>query len=151
MEKFNRKTRFPGNDQALPTENHASKNTNHNRRTRFPGGNDTEKIHLLEKEERKIESFPEKRQLVQHPFRLPISINPPDLVLEKPVPKTSIKTSQVDLLPPVLVESPWNKYISLRHLERGGQVIVAYTREILVYIVVIKELLSENFIELRKC
>lgn len=126
------------------------KNSNPNRRTRFPGGTDTEKIRLLEKEEQQNESFAEKEQPTHLPHRLPIRINPPDVVLERPVLEASIKTSQADPLPPVRVESPWKSYISLRHLERGGQVTVAYTRKIPVHMVVIKELFSDNFIELRK-
>jgi hypothetical protein len=139
--KFNRKTRFPGDNQGLLAEADVSKkNANPNRRTRFPGGTDIEKIRLLEKE-----------QPTQFPFRLPIRVNPPDVVLEKSVLETSIKTSEVDQLPPVRLESPWNLYIFLRHLERGGQVTVAYTRKVPVRVVVIKELLSDNFMELRKC
>ena len=150
--KFNRQTRFPGNDQAMLADTHASnKYANLNRRTRFPGGPDTEKIRLLEKVEQQIDSVPGKEQPSQLPSRLPIKINPPNMISEKLVPKSGIKTSQVDQLPPVRVESPWNPYISLRHLERGGQVTVAYSRKIPVHMVVIKELLSDNFMELRKC
>ncbi|KAH9205162.1 hypothetical protein DL95DRAFT_417642 [Leptodontidium sp. 2 PMI_412] len=150
--KFNRKTRFPSNDQGLLVEADVSKkNANLNRRTRFPGGTDIERIRLLEKEQHRVESYPEKEQPTQPPFRLPIRANPPDMVLEKPVPKTNIEISEVDQLPPVRVESPWNFYISLRHLERGGQVTVAYTRKVPVRVVVIKELVSHDFLELRKC
>jgi hypothetical protein len=150
--KFNRKTRFPSNDQGLLVEADVNKkNANLNRRTRFPGGTDIERIRLLEKEQHRVESSPKKEQPTQLPFRLPIRANPPDMVLEKPVPKTNIEISEVDQLPPVRVESPWNFYISLRHLERGGQVTVAYTRKVPVHVVVIKELVSHDFLELRKC
>jgi hypothetical protein len=40
--------------------------------------------------------------------------------------------------------------VSFRNLERGGQVIAAYTREVPVYIIAVKKLFSDNFIELRK-
>ena len=148
----NRRTRFPGNQLASLVETHTRNNTaNLNRRTRFPGGTDTENIRLLEKEKQRIESVPEKQLPVQISSRFPIKVNPPEVVSEKFVSKTSIKTSLVDQLPPVRVESPWNLYISLRQLERGGQVTVAYTRKTPVQMVVVKELLSDNFMELRKC
>ncbi|KAG4410875.1 hypothetical protein IFR04_015987 [Cadophora malorum] len=149
--KFSRKTRFPGNDHGLLEETDASKRSNPNRRTRFPGGRDIERIRLLEKEEQRLESSAEREQPTELPFRLPIRINPPDVALQNPAPKTIIKTSEVVQLPPVQVESPWKTYISLRHLERGGQVTVAYTRKVPVRVVVIKELQSDSFMEMRKC
>ena len=149
--KFSRKTRFPGNDQGLLEETDVSKRSNPNRRTRFPGGRDIERIRLLEKEEQRLESSAEREQPTELPFRLPIRINPPDVALQNPAPKTIIKTSEVVQLPPVQVESPWKTYISLRHLERGGQVTVAYTQKVPVRVVVIKELQSDSFMEMRKC
>ncbi|CZT53524.1 uncharacterized protein RSE6_15145 [Rhynchosporium secalis] len=149
--KSNRKTRFPGKNEELLAEIDDRKKFKPHRRTRFPGGTDVERIRLLEKEEQWSEFPPEKEQRTQLPFRLPIRINPPDVDLDQPVLKTNIKTSEVVQLPAVRVESPWNSYISLRHLERGGQVTVAYTRHVPVRMVTIKEILSDSFMELRKC
>jgi hypothetical protein len=149
--KFNRKTRFPGNDQTLlATIRAGEKNVSTNRRTRFPGGNETQIFHLLEKEKQRIEEFPKKEQPVKRLSRLPVKVNPPNAVSERSTPTTSIKTSQLDQLPPVQVATPWNTYISLRHLERGGQVTVAHTREVPTRMVVVKELHSDSFMELRK-
>ncbi|CZT07004.1 uncharacterized protein RAG0_12589 [Rhynchosporium agropyri] len=148
---FIRKTRFPGNNEDLLAKTDDFKKFNPNRRTRFPGGTDIERIRLLEKEEQQIEISPEKEQHTQLPFRLPIKINPPDVISDQLVPKTNIKTSEVAQLLAVRVESPWDSYISLRQLERGGQVTVAYTRHVPVRLVAVKELLSDSFVELRKC
>jgi hypothetical protein len=67
------------------------------------------------------------------------------------IPTTNIKSSQPDQLSPIQVGSPWISYMSLRHLERGGQVTAAYTRKVPVHMVAVKKLLSDNFMELRKC
>lgn len=147
--KFNRKTRFPGNDQDLLANFRASeKNANANRRTRFPGGSDAQKIRLLEKEESRIEEIPEKEATA--PSRLPLRINPPNAVSERSIPTTNIKSSQPDQDSSVHVESPWISYVSLRNLERGGEVTAAYTREVPVQMVAVKKLLSDNFMELRE-
>lgn len=148
--KFNRQTRFPGKDQDLLANIRAGeKNVNANRRTRFPGGSDAQKILLLEKEESRIEEIPEKE--AHTPSRLPLRINLPNAVSERPIPTTNITSSQPDQLSSIQVGSPWISYVSLRHLERGGQVIAAYTRKVPVRMVAVKKLLSDNFMELRKC
>jgi hypothetical protein len=147
--KFNRKTRFPGKDQNLLANFRAGeKNVNANRRTRFPGGSDAQKILLLEKEESRIEDIPEEE--APAPSRLPLRINPPNAVSERPIPTTNTKSSQPDQLSSIQVGSPWMSYVSLRHLERGGQVTAAYTRKVPVHMVAVKKLLSDNFMELRK-
>jgi len=152
QKKFNRKTRFPDNGPALLAETHTKGGgRNLNRRTRFPGGTSTEKLRLVEQEEQQVESNPQKEHSVQLPSRLPLMANPSDVVSEASVSKTRIKSSLENQFPPVQVESPWELYKSLRHLERGGQVTVAHTRNIPVHMVIIKELVSDSFIELRKC
>jgi hypothetical protein len=147
--KFNRKIRFPGKGQDLLANFRAGeKNVNANRRTRFPGGSDTQKILLLEKEESRIEDIPEEE--APAPPRLPLRINPPNAVSERPTPTTNIKSSQPDQLSSIQVGSPWISYVSLRHLERSGQVTAAYTQKVPVHMVTVKKLLSDNFMELRK-
>lgn len=92
--KFNRKTRFPGNNQTLLATIWASKkNVSTNRRTRFPGGNETQIFHLLEKEEQRIKEFPKKGQPAKRPSQLPVKVNPPNAVLERSTPTMSIETS----------------------------------------------------------
>lgn len=49
------------------------------------------------------------------------------------------------------MKSPWSAYIPLRNLERRGKVTVAYTKKIPVRVVVVKKLVSNSFMELRKC
>jgi hypothetical protein len=149
--KFNRKTRFPGNDQTpLATIRAGEKNVSTNRRTRFPGGNETQIFHLLENEGQRIEEFPKEKKPAQLPSRLPVKVNPPNAVSESSTPTMRIETSQPDQLPPVRVETPWNTYIPLYHLERGGQVTVAHTRKVPTRMIIVKELHSDSFMEFRK-
>lgn len=142
-----RETRFPGgNITAKPKIR--EKRANVNRQTRFPGGSDPQKIFLLEAEELPFEAKP--KEAAHTLSRLPLKINPPDAIPERPPPIMSISITKEDLIPPVITESPWKKYKPLRPLERGGQVTAACTRIVPVKMVAVKQV-SDDLRKLGNC
>jgi hypothetical protein len=70
-----------------------------------------------------------KGKAAQIPPPFPVKVNPSSPTPSKP--------------PPSRYESPWNTYISLHPLNRGGKVIAAYSKEGPVKMVAIKKLASD--------
>lgn len=128
-------TCFPGASTGVKVP---SENLNPNRHTRFPGGTELQKFSVLNEHESIIES--EKHNRTQIPSRLPLTINPPDATPTKPRPTTTITTAQRDQPATIQAESPWKSYLSLRTLERGGEVTAACRREVPVEMVAVKKL-----------
>ena len=142
MEPNHRITRFPGADQfAISKAREERFNTN--RQTRFPGGTELQKISILEEPSTKAKS--NETEVSKIPSRLPLKVNPPDTTPGRPLPTTTIKKTQQNQPPHVRTESPWDTYMSLRTLERGGEVTAAYRREVPIAMVAVKKL-SSNYI-----
>ncbi|PVH71744.1 hypothetical protein DL98DRAFT_596688 [Cadophora sp. DSE1049] len=130
-----RMTCFPGasTDVKVPEEN-----LNTNRHTRFPGGTELQKFSVLNDHQSIIESTEHKT--THTPSRLPLRINPPDATPAKPRPTTTITAARREQPPIIRAESPWKSYLSLRTLERGGEVTAACRREVPVEMVAVKKL-----------
>ncbi|KAH7309370.1 hypothetical protein BKA65DRAFT_543563 [Rhexocercosporidium sp. MPI-PUGE-AT-0058] len=142
--KSHQQTRFPGleKDQTKGITLRGV-NSDTNRQTRFPGGTEIQKMYITETDGQDTKIPMEIEEAARVPFPIPLRINPPDGPSVRAQPTKSV--TQREQPPLVKIESPWNRYTSLRSLERGVLIIAACMIRAPVQMVAVKQLAAYNF------
>ncbi|KAH7370279.1 hypothetical protein BKA65DRAFT_471499 [Rhexocercosporidium sp. MPI-PUGE-AT-0058] len=100
-------------------------------------------MYIIETDGQDIKIPMEIKEAARVPFLIPLRINPPDGPSVRAQPTKSV--TQREQPPLVKIESPWNRYTSLRSLKRGGLIIAAYMIRAPVQMVAVKQLAAYNF------